>query len=216
MTGKAVEDENASGQKKTKSYRKSALDAFLPLPLFFDNDEPDNNTKSPTTRKTYQEAYAAYYARKLEYMEKSGKGMQALKKIQTETDMMLFFEKTIQPNFEKLKEFTPILLYRLEKGDQYEIILKGYASPLAKNDYNNYLGQRRVKSLYNFWNTYENNAFEKYFKNGQLKLKLVSFGEETASQSISDDQRNEAASIYSIGAAKERRIEIIEVKGEEK
>ena len=203
-------------EERSKVHRKLALDEFLPLPLYFDNDEPDRNTTSTTTIKTYEESFNSYYSKKLEYMERSGKGMPPLQKIQTETDMMLFFEQTIKPNFEKLKEFTPALLHSLELGDKYEIIVKGYASPLAKNQYNNFLGQRRVRSLFNFWNTYENSAFEKYFKNGQLKLTLVSFGEETAAKNISDDEHNEAGSIYNIRAAKERRIEIIEVKGEEK
>lgn len=205
-----------SAASKPGTYRKSGLDAFLPLPLYFDNDEPDRNTTSTTTGKTYEESFFQYYSRKVEYMEKSGKGMSPLQKIQTEIDMMLFFEQTIKPNFEKLRAFTPALLYRLEQGDQYEIILKGYASPLAKNQYNNFLGQRRVRSLYNYWFTYQNNSLEKYFKNGQLKLTLVSFGEETAAKNISDDEHNEAGSIYNISAAKERRIEIIEVKGDEK
>jgi hypothetical protein len=212
----SAKSDGSADLPKQKSYRKSALDAYLPLPLYFDNDEPDNNTTSITTKKSYEETFLEYYSRKLEYMEKSGKGLPPLKKIQTETDMMLFFEQTIKPNFAKLREFTPVLLYRLQQGDQYEIILKGFASPLAKNQYNNNLGKRRVQSLYNFWNTYEKNVFEKYFDNGQLKITLRSFGEETAAKNISDDEHNEAGSIYNIRAAKERRIEIIEVKGDEK
>lgn len=190
----------------------SKLEDFLPLPLFFDNDEPDNNTKATTTAKTYEQAFNAYYSRKLVYMEKSGKGFDALPKMERETEMMLFFESVVKQNFTRLQQFTPILLARLFKGERIEIIVKGFASPLAKNDYNTFLGKRRVASLYNFWATYENGVFKKYFDNGQLKITQVSYGEDTADKAISDDQRNEVASIFSIGAAKERRIEIIEVK----
>jgi antitoxin component YwqK of YwqJK toxin-antitoxin module len=83
---------------------------------------------------------------------------------------------------------------------------------LAKTDYNTYLGKRRVASLYNYWNNFENGVFKKYFDNGQLKITQVSYGEDTANKDISDDQYNESASIYNLSAAKERRIEIIEVK----
>lgn len=190
------------------------MEDFLPLPLFFDNDEPDKNTKSPTTNKTYEDAFLSYYARKVEYMEKCGKGMNPLQKMETETEMMKFFEGTIKPNFLKLQKFTPVLLAKLNKGEIIEIVVKGYASPLAKNDYNTFLGKRRVASLYNYWNTYENGVFKKYFDNGQLKITQVSYGEDTASKDVSDDQKNESASIYSLGAAKERRIEIIQVNME--
>jgi tetratricopeptide (TPR) repeat protein len=190
----------------------TTLDELLPLPLYFDNDEPDNNTKATTTSKTYEQAFNIYYARKLTYMEKSSKSKQALEKMQLETEMMQFFEQTIKQNFVKLQKFTPILLSRLYKGEKIEIIVKGFASPLAKNDYNTFLGKRRVASLYNYWNTFENGIFKKYYDNGQLKITQVSYGEDTAAKDISDDQRNEAASIYNLNAAKERRIEIIEVK----
>lgn len=191
----------------------SRLEDFLPLPLYFDNDEPDNNTKAITTSKTYEQALNSYYARKVAYMEKSSKAIKTpVEKMQVETDMMTFFETTIKRNFTRLQQFTPILLSRLYKGENIEIIVRGFASPLAKNDYNTSLGKRRVASLMNYWNTFEGGVFKKYIDNGQLKLTQVSFGEDTAAKDISDDQRNESASIYSIQAARERRIEIIEIK----
>lgn len=213
----SVPPKNTSVNPKTKTPKPNddipnTLEGFLPLPLFFDNDEPDNNTWATTTNKTYEQAFQAYYARKVAYMEKSGKGKAALQKIEIETQLMKFFEDTIKYNFNRLQRFTPILLARLYKGETIEIIVQGYASPLAKNDYNNNLGKRRVASLYNYWNNFENGVFKKYFDNGQLKLSQVSYGEETASKQVSDNQKDEAASIYSLGAAKERRIEIIEVK----
>ncbi len=187
----------------------TTLEDFLPLPLYFDNDEPDRNTRAISTNKTYHTAFDAYYKRKYEYIEKNLPKMDRPAAISSMDEL---FEKTIRQNFVKLKEFTPILLGRLYKGEKIEIIVKGFASPLAKNDYNTSLGKRRVASLVNFWKTYEGGLFQKYFDNGQLKITQVSFGEDTAAQNISDDEHNEAASIYSVGAAKERRIEIIEVK----
>ncbi len=203
---------NAPTKTTPKQDFPTTLEGFLPLPLFFDNDEPDNNTKATITAKTYEQAFNTYYGRKLVYMEKSGKKLDALQKIERETEMMQFFEGVIKQNFVRLQQFTPILLSRLYKGEKIEIIVKGFASPLAKNDYNVFLGKRRVASLYNYWNNFENGIFRKYFENGQLKITQVSYGEDTAAKDISDDQTNEAASIYNLGAAKERRIEIIEVK----
>ena len=197
--------------KIPKDYKEyTELDQFLPLPLYFDNDEPDRNTRATTTSKTYEQAENVYYKRKYEYIEKN-LAVAGNRKTAIES-MDLLFEETVHDHFIQLQKFTPILLGRLYKGEKIEIIVKGFASPLAKNDYNNNLGKRRVASLVNFWKNYEDGLFQKYFENGQLKITQVSFGEDTAAQTVSDDDRNEAASIYSVGAAKERRIEIIEIK----
>jgi outer membrane protein OmpA-like peptidoglycan-associated protein len=187
----------------------TSLEEFLPLPLYFDNDEPDRNTKAISTSKTYEDAFNFYYKRKYEYIEKNLKGSDRATSIKNMDEL---FEKNIRSNFILLQKFTPILMARLYKGESIEIIIKGFASPLAKNDYNNNLGKRRVASLVNFWKKYEGGLLKKYFDNGQLKVSQVSFGEDTAAQNVSDDQYNEAASIYSVGASKERRIEIIEIK----
>jgi outer membrane protein OmpA-like peptidoglycan-associated protein len=186
------------------------LSDFLPLPLYFDNDEPDRNTRATTTAKTYEQAENIYYKRKYEYIEKN-LGVGGDRKTAIENIDGLF-EKTIHEHFIQLQKFTPILLGRLYKGEKIEIIVKGFASPLAKNDYNNNLGKRRVASLVNYWKNYEGGLFQKYFDNGQLKITQVSFGEDTAAKNISDNEQDEAASIFSVGAAKERRIEIIEIK----
>ncbi|MCC6461693.1 MAG: tetratricopeptide repeat protein, partial [Saprospiraceae bacterium] len=42
---------------------------YLPIVLYFDNDEPDSRTLDTTTKKEYQQAYLPYYNRKQRYID---------------------------------------------------------------------------------------------------------------------------------------------------
>ncbi|MFZ1497894.1 MAG: hypothetical protein WAS72_12600, partial [Saprospiraceae bacterium] len=48
---------------------------YLPLPLYFDNDEPDRRTTSRTTTKSYGDTYFPYYAKKEEFKTEYAKGL---------------------------------------------------------------------------------------------------------------------------------------------
>ena len=66
--------------------------------------------------------------------------------------------------------------------------------------------------LENFnWEKYEQGIFQKYLRTKQLIISEKSFGETTASSNISDDLNDRRNSVYSVPAAKERRVEIIEI-----
>ncbi|MFQ5447653.1 MAG: hypothetical protein ACE5FF_12040 [Saprospiraceae bacterium] len=101
---------------------------------------------------------------------------------------------------------------RLEKGERVEIVIKGYTSPRAKSEYNDRLAQRRISSLRNHFDTYDSGVFQPFLKNGNLVISEAPFGETKASTDVSDDLSDERNSIYSVAAAKERRVEIVEVK----
>ena len=92
-----------------------------------------------------------------------------------------------------------------------EIFIKGYTSPRAKGDYNLSLGKRRISSLRNHFQTYKNGVFVPYLTAKTLIVTERSFGETTASTNVSDDLEDMRNSVYSVGAAKERRVEIVEV-----
>jgi hypothetical protein len=44
------------------------LEDFLPLALYFDNDEPDKRTRRTTTQQSYGGSFEKYYRLKPEYM----------------------------------------------------------------------------------------------------------------------------------------------------
>lgn len=188
------------------------LEDFLPLALYFDNDEPDKRTNRTTTRKTYQETYDRYSLRKAEYLREYAAPLGEELRFEAEEAMDAFFEEKVRKGFEHLNLFSGILLKRLEQGDRVEIFIKGYTSPRARSDYNLALGQRRVSSVRNHFQAWQNGVFQPYLVSGQLLITERSFGETQASSEVSDELEDLRNSVFSIGAAMERRVEIVEIQ----
>jgi len=89
--------------------------------------------------------------------------------------------------------------------------IEGYTSPLASNEYNKALGQRRVFSIKNELKSYQGGVLASYIDSGQLKIKDISYGEERAPSGISDQRSDTPNSIYSVEASKERRASIVDL-----
>ncbi len=182
------------------------LSKYLPMPLYFDNDQPDSRTTRTYTTKTYGETYQSYYARKGEFESKlAGAGFST-----AQQNIANFFETKVRPGNEGINAFTEHLIKYLEQGNTAELMVKGFASPRAKSDYNVNLTKRRISSVRNHFRNYRGGILTKYFNSGQLKVTEKPFGESAASTNVSDsDQIN---SIFSVEASLERRVEIIEIK----
>lgn len=189
----------------------ATLEDFLPLALYFDNDEPDKRTRRNTTKKSYLQTFEPYYARLDEFRSEYSNGLGGEQKIIAQEDIDVFFENKVKRGGDYLELFSNILLKRLEEGEQVEIFVKGYTSPRAKSDYNIHLGKRRISSVKNHFKTYRNQIFQSYLKSGKLIISERSFGETTARQDINDDLNNQRLSIYSPEASTERRVEIVEI-----
>ena len=196
-----------------KPFVPTTLEDFLPLALYFHNDEPDRRTRRTFTRKSYEETFLPYYAMKQEYLVEYTKTLDDDQSLEAEQLIDDFFEEEVKKGYDHLFLFSDILLKRLEKGETVEIFIKGYTSPRAKTDYNLSLGKRRISSLRNHFQTYKDGIFLPYLKTNQLLITERSFGEATASTAISDDLEDLRNSVYSVGAARERRVEIVEVSG---
>ena len=188
------------------------LEDFLPLALYFDNDEPDKRTRRTVTKKTYEETFLKYYKNKSTYLAEFVKPLNEEDKAEAELVVDSFFEEEVKRGYDFLFRFSEILLERLEAGEEVEIFIKGYTSPRAKSDYNLHLGQRRISSLRNHFDAYQDGVFLEFLKKGQLKITERSFGESQASNLVSDELEDVRNSVYSPDAAKERRVEIVEIK----
>ena len=189
----------------------TTLEDFLPLALYFDNDEPDKRTRRNTTKKSYLETFTPYYGRLYDFRNEYSKGEIGEQKLIAESDIDIFFENKVKRGGDYLELFSNILLQRLEEGEEVEIFVKGYTSPRAKSDYNIHLGKRRISSVKNHFKTYQNKVFQPYLKSGKLIISERSFGETTAKTNINDDLNNQRLSIYSPEASLERRVEIVEI-----
>ena len=86
--------------------------------------------------------------------------------------------------------------------------MKGFASPLAKSDYNVNLTKRRISSFVNYLNDYPGDVFDQYLESGALTFVEVPYGEYTANTLVSDNVNDQKNSVYNRKAALERKIEI--------
>ncbi|MBK6822785.1 MAG: hypothetical protein IPG87_07315 [Saprospiraceae bacterium] len=204
-------DCNQIGNVLEKIYLDKLLYSLLPVSLYFDNDRPNPATMSNTTTLSYQQTYDSYFVRKSIFGLKFSKTFPVDERDVQQKVMETFFDLEVKAGNEKFQKFLSVLESDLKDGKKYEIFLKGYASPLANNHYNLHLGQRRIQSVKNEFNKFNNGALKKYIKSGKLIISQKSFGEDTAPKGISDNSKD-PKSIYHINASRERRVEIVEIK----
>jgi hypothetical protein len=122
------------------------------------------------------------------------------------------FDNNIDEGYRKLLLFTTYLKQQLsDTGKVVTLTIEGYCSPLALNDYNVHLANRRIASLKNYINDFDNGFFKKYLIENKLVYRNAPYGEERADQRISDDRLDLPRSVYQPKAALERRVAIIDV-----
>lgn len=192
--------------------KEPRLEDFVGLPLYFDNDEPDKRTRKSVTKKQYEETVLAYLDRQEEYRNRFAAGLAGIKQEEAEVLTEEFFENEVRQGYDRLIQLAELLLVKMEKGEKIEVLIKGFTSPRAKSDYNLELGKRRVSSVKNYFEFFSDGALQPFIRSGQLKLSEASFGETTARTGISDDLRDERNSVYHPNAARERRVEIVEIR----
>jgi hypothetical protein len=195
----------------------SQLNDYLPLTLYFHNDEPNPRTRDTITQLNYLQTYHSYIKLIDKYKKEYSAGLEKDAAVEAEFQIENFFEDYVEQGNEYLQQFSVLLLNALEKGMHIDLYVKGYASPLAQSDYNLNLTKRRISSLNNYLRDYENGVFLPFFNNTDLsegKLKLIPqpFGSFKAEKSVSDNINDQKNSVYSKAAALERKIEIIAVE----
>ncbi len=186
------------------------LNKFLPLSLYFHNDSPKANSDENSTNSNFIELATEYVGLQGKYEKEYISTLESDEKAIEEESLSDFFEEKVNTGKEKLLEITPLLLKELEKGNEIELAVRGYASSLSTSEYNLKLASRRIQSLLNYLNTAENGAFKSYLNSGELKVNKLPMGDYAVSKV--QDENNTLAAIYSTEAALERKIEIIALK----
>lgn len=184
----------------------TTLQDFLPLTLYFDNDEPEPRTRKTTTAQSYADTYFSYLKREEVYYE------QYSDYATLQDSVAAFFEQGVTGGYQNLDRFSEILWEQLKQGQRVEIFLKGYTSPRAQGDYNLLLGKRRVSAVRNHFTRWRQGLLRQYVDAGQLVISEVSFGETRAAASAQDERAGERTSIYDPTAARERRVEVVEAR----
>ncbi len=208
---KEIKNDSLIAIKKIKKQKKKA-EQLIPITLYFDNDRPNPRTTDTITDITYEQTYNSYIDLIEKYEQEYSKGLSKAEKEKAITAIDDLFYNKVEKEFNRLKDFLGVLEALLEKKQTVEITIKGFASPLNDNFYNENLSKRRIMSLENYLKQYDNGNLNKYIKNGKLIIKHEAYGESEAATNISDNLNDLRNSVYSPAAALERKIKIIAVK----
>jgi outer membrane protein OmpA-like peptidoglycan-associated protein len=192
-----------------------AFGGGLPLTLYFDNDHPNPRTRDTFSYLTYSQTYTAYFAKQPEYLRNYYRSTKDVSSSEA-SNITGFFINTIKGNHDKLVDFTEQLQRYLTSGKSFEIVVEGYASPLAENEYNRRLTSRRISTLINHLYEFRGGVLRPYLISKALSIRILPFGEEKSDKTVSDNPKDPRKSIYSVEAMRERKIEIKDINPMEK
>ncbi len=205
------QEEQPQEYQRPPSGRRELIRPLLPIALYFDNDCPDPKSKSPSTKLNYFQTYNSYMFRRGEYQQ-----AQFAKYTWEEADSISaaldnFFDNQVQGNCKKFEKFLKLLGEDLRNGRRIRLTIEGYASPLHSSNYNFTLSKRRIATIINQIMDYNHGELLRYMghdNGGSLQLNEVAYGSSHADAKVSSDRSQQQLSVYSVDAARERRIEI--------
>jgi hypothetical protein len=188
----------------------------LPIRLYFENDHPNPKTTSDFTELSYEETYSKYKSQYPLYLQKVTEGRDSLAAVQQAQSLLAFFDQEVDHGMQNLALFREQVWQALQSGQQVSIMVQGFASPLAKSDYNVHLTNRRISAIKNYFEEIDGGKFAPYMLTTPLRLQFIEvpMGEYKANKDVSDNYYDQRNSVYSKDASLERRIEIIELRTE--
>lgn len=200
--------------KSSKDKERTIEIVKLPVQLYFENDQPDANTTADFTELSYTDSYFKYQAKFEEYKTKVGLQRDSIQSQKATSELNSFFNDEVKKGYNDLNLFTEQVWNELQKGNQVQLMVQGFASPLAKTDYNVHLTKRRIHSLKNYFEEIQQGRFGAYMLGDHPSLEFIEvpMGEFQANKETSDDFYDQKNSVYSKAASQERRIEIIELR----
>ncbi len=184
------------------------------LALYFDNDYPKYPTRPKnvdTTANFYGETFEAYYAKKDIFIREYSKNRSDIERSTLDKSLNDFFENEVKANYLKLNEYCRLLsLYLRENPEKtFEVLMEGFASPLAKEEYNFHLTNRRTICVINHFRNYEGGVLKQYMGGAAPRLRFTRVANgETRSAPVDDNRANPRESIFSRKASVERRVQI--------
>jgi outer membrane protein OmpA-like peptidoglycan-associated protein len=129
-------------------------DKYRNLGFYFENDQPNPNTRQKTTSENFQNLFNTYTSSSnvAKYVKNANN---IFSTTDTNRNVSQFFDTVVKSNFNLVKDsFVTDALDIIEnqKGT-ISIVLEGSASALAKPDYNIDLSARRIDSVKNYFKT---------------------------------------------------------------
>lgn len=192
---------DAAGSVITQDIFLNPFFGGLPLNVYFDNNAPSASAGS----MTYGETYDEYIFKKKEFITEYAAGLEGMSGEVAKMEATRFFETEIQSGYYDLLRVTENLLFALRDGERIVLTLEGYSSPLADNEYNRQLAERRIQTIVNHFENYKNGAL-KEFIGDELEIKKIPYGENPNAAGVSDRADDRRSSVYSPKASLERRV----------
>jgi len=177
---------------------EDSLKSFLPVRLYFNNDEPDPTSWSNTTNKNYEQTYILYYSKKDRFKDQNARKYAASQREEALLKVDDFFDNDLKNGNEQLKIFSKNLLKYIEQGNKVSIGLQPISSARAVSDRNTLLQKRRISCVKNHFMTYMSGKFRPYI---DAELLII----ETLDPLTIKSNTN---GTYSTEASKLRRVEI--------
>lgn len=167
--------------------------SMLPIELYFDNDLPKTNSDA-----NYGELYDSYKTKASEFTTKSNESPE---------NVTSFFTQ-IDKNYNRIDDIVRELSSLVDSGYVVTLEFRGYTSPLASEEYNKKLSERRISSIIKLVDSRLGDNFKVLAKSALA----IPFGETMSPKEISDNRKDRAKSVYSIAASKQRKVEIVGIR----
>ena len=171
---------------------------FLPLNLYFDNNQPNPYDTIISHNQSYKETYVNYFMRLDDYSIYND-----------DPRINLFFEDSLKGNYNQLNQLLDKLLTDLNSGYKINIQIKGYTSQLADSIYNINLSSLRIRTLIRYLSSYNSGVMNDFIASNQLKVLEVPLGE---SESVNIISQNPLLQIYGLEAMLNRKVSIIKIE----
>lgn len=184
------------------SIPSDSLKIKFPVTLYFRNDYPNPKSYAKKSNLPYHLLYQDYLLARKGYLDSTT----------TSDKLSEFFTQKVDLGFSVLLQLYDSVAHELERGNSILLFSRGYASPLNVTQYNVNLTQRRISSVQRFFLENQDQRIQNLLdRESSLNFKIIEvpLGEYAADQTTSDNLQDRAASVYSLAASIERKVEIL-------
>lgn len=182
----------------------------LPIVLYFDHDKPTRyQGRADRTDQSFDEAIKLYLERRDTFLARNDPS--------EARRVNAFFDREVSGGLTTLENLAKSLLGYVDymgEDEQLVIEIQGYCSPRGGTLYNQKLSERRIQCVRTFLESYSQDGRKlKDFVGTRFIVEELPLGESAASSTYPDNDPN---SIWGIGPALDRRVEIVDLsKGKE-
>lgn len=177
----------------------------LPIVLYFDHDRPTRyQGRADRTDQSFDEAIQLYLDRKSLFLEKNDPS--------ESRRVDAFFEREVSGGLTTLQNLASSLMGYVDymgEDEKLVIEIQGYCSPRGGTEYNQKLSERRIQCVRTFLESYSQDGRQlKDFVGTKFIVEELPLGESEAGSTYPDNDPN---SIWGIGPALDRRVEIVDL-----